>query len=259
MYGDPLLGLIGRVGRRAADRLVALSPLRRRHERNIAPLRCAGLARLAALSSDNVCPPRFHRVLVDGQWDNANYWSRYALLRAALGLSGSREVGLIGVHNRERVATAFAEFGFALTVDHGRYLKEREAFLPQARQFLAGTQVAGDIHAWCLPGGIPAAIIYDGILKRQRRAEVDLADRELPNIVAEALAAISAAERTIADERPDLLVISHIVDFSYASLAWVALTRRIPVVALYGDYGTNRFIRLGNPQDLFNYPSRPNS
>ena len=47
------------------------------------------------------------------------------------------------------------------------------------------------------------------------------------------------------------------IDFTYGALTWVALSSGIPVIALYGDYGTNRFIRLEHPNDVFTYPSRP--
>ena len=42
-------------------------------------------------SSKRACP--YARVLIDGQWDNANYWFRYALLRRALGLASRRGGG----------------------------------------------------------------------------------------------------------------------------------------------------------------------
>ena len=36
---------------------------------------------------------RFRNVLVDGMWDNPNYWTRFAMIRAALGLWQGRETG----------------------------------------------------------------------------------------------------------------------------------------------------------------------
>lgn len=241
-----------RIGRR----LYALTPPAKHARRRNEAARARGLTRLAAFSEASSLP-RFGRVLVDGQWDNANYWLRYALFRKALSLGSAREVGLLGQHNRERVAAAFSAFGFAATIDHGRHVGKASAFLGEARRLLANTRQADDIHRWTLPGWLPTTIMYDGILKRQRRGEIDLSDPNLPAVVAEALSAMAAAERVIEAERPDLLVMSHVIDFSYGALAWSALARGIPVVALYGDYGTNRFIRLCEQGDLFSYPSRP--
>jgi len=69
---------------------------------------------LARLSS---APPRVFAgtVLVDGQWDNPNYWLRYALLRAGLGLPGS-EVGLLGRYHSVPVRQTFETLGIRRTV-----------------------------------------------------------------------------------------------------------------------------------------------
>jgi hypothetical protein len=234
-----------------------LSPARRRRERTNLELRRRGLAHLDAFSRGESREPQFRKVLVDGQWDNANFWIRYALIRRALGLAKAREVGILGRHNRARVVDAFATLGFAAQVDFGRHLADADEFLQRARTLLSDMRDAGDIHRCSLPASFPGALLYDGILKRQRRADVDMCDPKLPHIVAEALSALHLAEEILARERPDLVVMSHTVDFTYGALAWMALSAGIPVIAAYGDYGTNRFIRLSRPEDIFAYPSRP--
>ena len=172
-------------------------------------------------------------------------------------MAASQEFGILGQHNRDRVAAAFAAFGFQGHVDYGRHVADSDRFLDQARALLAATHDAAGIHDWKLPRAFPPALLYDAILKRQRRADVNLRDPGLPSIVAEALSALALAEDIIARERPDLVVMSHVIDFTYGALTWVALSSGIPVIALYGDYGTNRFIRLEHPNDVFTYPSRP--
>jgi hypothetical protein len=241
-----------KVGRR----LWTYTPKGRRIRRENHEARMRGLALLEAFSRGEETP-RFERALVDGQWDNANYWIRYALVRRALGLSCAHETGLVGQYNRERAAEAFSSFGFDDVADYGQRIACRAAFGDAARAFLGATHRAHDIHGWTLPGGLPGTIVHDGILKRQRRGDVDLRDPKLPSMVAEALAAIDAAERVIDETRPDLLVLSHMIDFSYAALAWTAASRGIPVLVLYGNYGINRFTRLYQREDIYSSPSRP--
>ena len=53
-----------------------------------------------------------------------------------------------------------------------------------------------------------------------------------------------------------IVVLSHGMGFLYASIAWLALKRKIPVYILYGDFSTKRFIFLEDQSDLFSYPSR---
>ncbi len=61
--------------------------------------------------------PLYLRVLVDGMWDNPNYWTRYAFIRAALGLWQGHETGVIGRHKRGRSRDSFARFGIDDVVD----------------------------------------------------------------------------------------------------------------------------------------------
>ena len=53
-----------------------------------------------------------------------------------------------------------------------------------------------------------------------------------------------------------IVVLSHGMGFLYASIAWLALKRKLPVYILYGDFSTKRFIFLEDQSDLFSYPSR---
>lgn len=237
-------------------RLRALSPQARRAARENERLRARGLARLAGLARGGA-GPAFRKPLIDGQWDNANYWIRIAMMTRALGLDGATATGLLGRFNRPRVEATFAAFGIAGRADHGAHFERRAEFLPAARRLLAAARDPADLLALELPGDLPPALVYDGILKRQRRAAADLADPGLPMILAEALASIDAAEAILARETPDLVVLSHALDFTYGALAWAALKRDVPVIALYGDYGVARFIRMTTRDALFSVPNRP--
>ncbi|MBL8700126.1 MAG: hypothetical protein JNK67_17240 [Alphaproteobacteria bacterium] len=237
-------------------RLRALSPQARRAARENERLRAQGLARLAGFARGGTAP-LFRKPLIDGQWDNANYWIRIAMVMRALGIDGATATGLLGRFSRARVDAAFAAFGIAGRADHGVHFERRAEFLAAARRLLATARSPGDLLALELPGGLPPALVYDGILKRQRRAAADLADPELPMMLAEALASIDVSEAILAREAPDLVLLSHALDFTYGALAWAALKRGIPVIALYGDYGVARFIRMTAPDALFSVPNRP--
>jgi len=239
-------------------RLLALTPKQQAAVRRNSKYRRSGLALLNQFSRERSFPTGASRVLVDGTWDNANYWIRYAIVRQALGLWQAREIGLLGEFQRQRVMEAFGSFGVAETIDIAK-LTPGSKFLTEARRLLRDTKTAADILNWTLPGKMPAAILYDGILKRQRRAMVDLSDPELIHYVAEALAWIAAA-RDILDTHPiDLMVMSHAIDYTRGALVAEALSRNIPVLVIYGDYGTARFLQIKNLQDLRNYPGRPSA
>ena len=50
-------------------------------------------------------------VVVDGMWDNAAHWLRYAMVRRALGLWRHEEIGLTGRHSASQVKDTFRRFG----------------------------------------------------------------------------------------------------------------------------------------------------
>jgi hypothetical protein len=107
------------------------------------------------------------------------------------------------------------------------------------------------------PYDFPPQLFFDGVLKRQRRATVDIADSELPNYLAEAFAGLEAAEAIVGGGQFDLVILSHALDYTYGAIAWAAIRRGLPILVLYGDFGHAKFVRLKAPSDLFIFPERP--
>ena len=244
----------------AFDRLRALGPAARARAARIHRLRAAGDGLMRALSDGEVPGGRTSvaaRVLVDGTWDNANYWFRFAMIRRALGLSGVSMTGLVGAFRRPEVVATFERLGVDAQIDFHALSRIEPRHRAAARSLLARVSTAEDVLRAELPGGMPGEIFYDGVLKRQRRGTVDLADPLLPDHVAEQLASIDAAVRVLDEVRPDLVLLTHGLNFSYGALAWEGIRRGVPVLLLYGDFGTTRFVRLFAREDLFVFPSRP--
>jgi hypothetical protein len=247
---------LSRIGARIGAALRRVSPAARRVARDNARLREQGLRRLAGFARSDA-GPLFERALVDGQWDNANYWIRYALVSRALGLSARDATGIMGQFSRARVEAAFSAFGIGRFADHDAHRRRRGDYMAGARRILAGISAPGDLLSAEFPGGFPAALVYDGLLKRQRRASVDLADPGLPGLLAGALSSIEKADEIVDAARPGIVVMSHALDYTYGAFAWAATRRGIPSLALYGDYGVARFLRMRSPGDIFSYPLRP--
>ena len=84
--------------------------------RTVLAQRAAGLTQLNLLSRcrEVAAVPAARKVLVDGLWDNANYWTRFAIVRRALALDGAVEVGILGQYSRQRVATALLANRFSV-------------------------------------------------------------------------------------------------------------------------------------------------
>lgn len=186
-------------------------------------------------------------VLVDGGYDNPNYWFRYILLRLAGSFHLAKEVGLLGQFRRRRVTRTFKRLGIGEVIgDH----IDPKPFLEAARSLVQSCRSPEDILTWRLPEDFPGSIIYDGILKRQAGAEVSLSHSKIVEHVAEALAEIQFAIQVMSTEWK-LVVLSHAINFHYAALAWVASRNGIPVIVCYGNYGVPRYWRINEPDDIF--------
>lgn len=189
-------------------------------------------------------------VLIDGLFDNPNYWYRVALLRAALGLGRGREIGLLGPFNTKAVRRTFAAFGIDEVIDHRRQAPDRRRMKPAARKLLSGTRRPADILDWELPDDLPGEFVYDGLLKRQRSAEVDLSDPDLEGYVVDALCGIAAARRILDTYDFDLLILSHTINFTWGPLLWLAVSRGIPVIVPFGIFGVQHFVRMQSRDDI---------
>ena len=253
---ERLLGKGRSLVRRGVATAKLLSPARLYRAREAARWRRDGETVLADFMAS--ADPRFKgAVLVDGMWDNPNYWIRYALFRAAVGSAGGREVGVVGMYRAVEGRRTLERFGASRTTQVLELRGDMAAHRREARRLLTETRTAADVLSWRLPHGVPADFVYDGILKRQRSACVDLADGRLVGYVAEALASITAADRLLDSDRFELILLSHAVNFQFAALAWLAIRRGIPVVLLYGNYGVPRFVKLTEPADLYDAIDRP--
>lgn len=199
----------------------------------------------------------FARVLVDGMWENANYWTRYALLRAAAGLSHAEEIGILGAFGQAAALEAFRTFGFSGHVSYDKLRRGAGKCRAQARRLLEGVRTPDDVLRIEFPYGMPAETVYDGLLKRQRRGEVDTDDPLLVDYIAEALQYLEAAHRIFEEKRYDLVVLSHSLNFEFGAIASCAIQAGIPVVVLYGTFGTCRFMRLTKRDDLLNFFNCP--
>ncbi len=195
-------------------------------------------------------------VLIDGMWDNPNFWLRYSLLRAALGLAHGREVGLLGQFRHRQNRATFERLGVREVYRLGDVLVPDDV-TASARELVRATNSADDVLRWKLPYDVHPTIVYDGILKRQRLETLDIRHPNFESDTIDGLTAISQSAAVLDRVKPDLVVVTHPFNFNYGSLAWIALSRGIPVVLVFGVFGALRFTRMAQCEDLFRFYDRP--
>ena len=50
-------------------------------------------------------------ILIDGIFDNPNYWFRYYLIKSALNLQEKKQIGIVGKYNKFKVKSTLKNFG----------------------------------------------------------------------------------------------------------------------------------------------------
>jgi hypothetical protein len=198
-------------------------------------------------------------VLVDGMWDNPNYWIRYALLRRALGLAGAPEIGITGRWRADETTRTFRALGINSIVNLDSEARAAGGADAEAAAYVGSLRSADDLLARPLPEGIPADFLYDAVLKKQRTATVEVDAPRLAEHVAEFLRSARAAGALLTRTQPSLVVLSHVINSSHAPLASIALRRGIPVLLAFGNHGVSRFVKFRTEQELFDWTDRPHA
>ena len=198
-------------------------------------------------------------VLIDGMWDNPNYWLRYSLLRTALGLNNNQQYGVYGPYlNRADVKSTLNIFDIKIYGMFESYFPEKIFIKKAVDKLLKGTKTADQILSWKLPFDWPASFVYDGLLKQQRSAIVDIYHPMIKQHLYEAIGSIYAAKNIIDNVKPKLLLLSHAIQYRYSALAWYAYKKNIQTIVLYGNFGVCRFFKINKSSDFYDWMNAPN-
>jgi hypothetical protein len=253
---QPLSVLVRKAANYAFRRAHQLTPAELLRQRRHTLARKSVERRFAKVARNH--EPRFTgRVLLDGMYDNPNYWLRLSLFRSALGLANADEVGLLGPHNSRRSATTFSALGVDATIDLVAAERGLGSYRSRARTLLAATSDPAEILEWDLPYGVPALYLYDALLRRQQAVMVDLNHHKIELHVADALRSMQAAGDVVARGEFDLIVLSHHFDTRYSALTFAAIARGIPVYVLYGNMGHSKFVRFDCIEDTLRFIDSP--
>ena len=191
------------------------------------------------------------KVLLDGMWDNPNYWIRVNFFVSALKINKDLIYGLLGKYRKSEVSRTFKNFKINQLIDYNKLIHNDSFSSKKASDLLKATSKSNDILNWKLPYDFPPSWVYDAILKKQRRGEVNIADPNLHRYISEAISSIYAAEKIFKSNKFSLVLMSHNINYSYGSIVWLAIKYNIPVVILVGDMGALKFYKNLNKKDIF--------
>ena len=190
-------------------------------------------------------------VLVDAHWDNPNAWIRYALLRKALGLSFSKEIGLIGFSRRKEQKRTLKKFQIKTVIDYLEFEEFSQSNLLKVQECFNSLKSSSDLLNYPLPHGIPATFLYDYILKRKKWAFVSLNDQSILKYIHYFFNSISIAERILDQNKIDLFVCMENINIMFP-LFYLLLKENIKIVIPRGEFGLLKFWKLDDKQNIYN-------
>jgi hypothetical protein len=197
-------------------------------------------------------------VLIDGTYDNPNYWLRAGLLLGSVNPKSRDIVGILGEYNRSLIARSLKRLGAARIWDMPaiveQHLPKGEAL---AAALLSATKDHKDVLGWNLPFGFPPSLLYDCLLKMQRTPSVDVHHKHFHIHLRHSLACLFAAEEIIERGNFSLVALSHAVTTMTAPLAWIAAQKGILTCVLFGTNGFNQFWKVEPDGGIFESYTRP--
>jgi len=221
--------------------------------------------RINRIKCDNIYKKRYSPsfetnsyVLVEGMWDNPNHWNRLSLFGSVLAEKhNSSLLGIVRPGQHRSVIKSMKALGVKKIIsllDGNRFRKESKNI---TEEIIRDLKCPEDLVHAKLPYDIPAFRLYDTILKRQRRAEVDQNHKNFKSLIQEFIQ-IALNVGYIFDRYNIKEVASnHSVSLYWSALAWLPIQRNVPCFIMDTYNGSIRINRITKSSDYFSPNDSP--
>ena len=207
------------------------------------------------LNETKNCRSKYKSLLLDGGFYNLGYFYRLQLLRSALKSGKTKEHAFIWDCNIKVCKNLLNSIG----IDKIFFLEKisDHNLLAEADYLSQQINSKKDLISIKLPHLIPGAYLYDMILKIQRKATVDITDKNLKEYIYKFLCWIKFSEDLLNKCNPDIVILSHSISYQCTPMAWLSSKRKIPTIISGGDFGIPRLWKIINPHDIYYGTGRP--
>ena len=190
----------------------------------------------------------YKSLLIDGGFYNLGYLFRLQLLRAAIKSNKLNEKAFIwdcNINICKHILKSIGINDISYLIDNFK----KDIFL-RAELIANQIKTSADILNIKLPYDIPSYFLYDSILKSQRLSTVNINDKNFKRYIYKFLYSVQSAEEMIKSFKPDLIVMSHCINYQCSPMSWIGSKHGIQVIVLGGGFGVPRLWRISNPKDL---------
>lgn len=190
------------------------------------------------------------KVLIDATWDNPNYWFRSVVLIKALGIKKRNLVGIIGKNRRSDQRNTLKALGVNQIFDLLLMQESASKVKRQVDSLCSEINSSADILSCKLQYSVPGKLLYDYLLKRQKRSKVDIHHADFRKDLFTYLLNIENAISIVEKTKPGLAVLSH-GKSETGPLMWVSLKNNVKVIVSKSEYGCLRYWRLDGCDDIW--------
>jgi hypothetical protein len=172
-------------------------------------------------------------VVVDGQWDNPNYWFRIHLfLKSLPDADDYRLIGVLRKRSDTMQRQSFQSLGFRDFIYTEDDILKRSDFMAEAEAMLAGVVSNAQYLEINLPFGMPAYVYFDTVLKLARHPRPPVGSDIWKTVLADTLKNLAIFANLFERENVAHVIVSHAWKSEYAALCWVAIHQKIPAYHL---------------------------
>jgi len=163
-------------------------------------------------------------IIADGMWDNPNYWLRLRLFLGALPEAHSSHlIGVLRTHADKVQRRMLESMGFREFIYTEEHNLQPSDFEHAAAKMLKDVKSHKDILSLDLPGGLPAYIYYDTVLKHAHHPRPALDDPLWQKSLAEVLCYGAVFADLFSNLNVTRVIVSHPWKSEYASLCWAGI------------------------------------
>ena len=192
-------------------------------------------------------------ILIEGMWDNPHHWLRTIIIRNAIAEKyGSK---ILGVYYDKTKLTTYLILK-ALTNNNlfkfKKNSKKKNKYIEKSRQHLKTVKNIKELINSRINYNFPVFYFYDGFCKKFDLATCGLDTKGLDLELAKCMELLDYYNNFFNNQKIDAAILSHIVTIRYSCMAWILLTKKIPI--FFTQYTNDHIVikKLSSVEDMLN-------
>ncbi len=191
-------------------------------------------------------------LMIELYWDNPAYWFSLSLMINAMGINRNNCIAVVPYNSKVEISKKFSKLGIYNIVTVENHFHEEIIV-----EIMNNIENEDDILTVKLPFQFSNDIFYDELSRLQARANIDINDKNFPDLVSYVVNKIINSFILFNQINPDILITSHNIGIDYGALCHAAILKKCKVFTLYVEQNSLKFIQGTQKENQHKYGSGP--